>query len=211
MKRLSAICAIPAVVISLAISAACAEGIDGREILGIRLGSVIGSTELDEAFGKGSELELHFIEGIGSWYGVGVSVSAHYFGSSKSVDKNIEFLGTDRDLKLHIYSLTAALVTMNRLAGDFSISAEAGGGLYTINGIVPAGLYEGSITRNRLGIYGGAGLYYNLNRYGLSLNISGKFHHIFSGDGWNNVIYSYTGLERADMIQLTVGVILFTG
>lgn len=184
--------------------------IRGRELFGIRIGGVIGSSMLDSSFGKGTEIELHFVEGLGSWYGVAVAVSSHNFGDSKNRERNIAFTGLDRPVEMQIYSGTVAFLTIGSLGKKLSVTGEAGFGLYSITAIIEAGIYEGHLTDNQFGMYAGAGFLYRLTTR-LSLNASGKLHYILSGDDDRHAIYFYTGEERTRIYQITFGVMIFTG
>jgi len=165
------------------------QGIKSREILGFRIGEAFTAGELHDNFGNGSEIELHFIEGLGSWFGVNIAISSHSLGESGNREKNILFTGSDRDVDLSI---------------------EAGLGFYSINAIIPVGFYEGTITDNRFGLYGGVGLFIKITN-SFSLNTNLKYHYIFSGDDNDNAVYFYTGDERTTIYQFTVGVAIYTG
>lgn len=211
MKRL--LITVPAALALFAVSThARAESIDGREIFGVRVGGVFSAMELDEAFGKGSELEIHFVEGLGSWYGIGVALSGHDFGKSRDREADLDFTGTTRAVDLLIYSITGAFYAQTGLSERLSGQFEAGGGLYTTTASIPAGAFlEGRITKNQPGIYTGAGLSYRITDGGLSLGMICKFHYVFSGDHYKQAIYFYTGEERAHFFQIAVGVTFFTG
>ncbi len=189
----------------------CSQGIKGKELLGVRIGAVLSSGNLNTAFGQGTEIELHFIEGIGTWFGVTITLSSHNFGESKDISKNLEYTGNAfLNVDLEIYSATVGFITHTSIGGRFSSTAEIGGGLYTINTVIPAGFYEGTITDNQYGFYGGAGFLYRLTK-SLSLNLNGKYHYVFSGKDETHAIYFYTGRERTQYYQVTIGVMFFTG
>ncbi|UCF04340.1 MAG: hypothetical protein JSV33_10355 [bacterium] len=181
--------------------------IGGRELFGIRIGGVFGSNALENAYGKGTEIELHFIEGLGSWFGLSVAVSSHNFGDSKDRDKNIECTQWNRNVEMQIYSATVAFFGIRSLGEKFSISGEAGFGLYTITTIIHAGMLEGHLTDNQFGMYCGAGVLYKLTQ-SLSLNMQGKYHYILSG---GDMMHCYTGEKRAQLYQIVFGIMIFTG
>ena len=187
-----------------------AQGIKGRELLGVRVGGIITTGELNDKFGSGSEIEIHFIEGIGIWFGVNISLSSHNLGESKDRSKDLLCTLMNREVNLHIYSITVAFFALRSLDKRLSATAEAGFGLYTINAVIPAGIYEGNITDNQFGLYGGTGLLFRLTQ-SLSLNAVAKYHYIFSGsDRWHTV-YCYTGKERVGVYQIALGITIFTG
>jgi opacity protein-like surface antigen len=184
-----------------------AAGLKGKEILGFRIGGVYTLSDMQEVFGNGTEMELHFIIGLGSWYGVDVALSSANFGDSKDVQKNIDFTGLNLGVELGIYSGTASFHAQKRISNKLSISGSGGGGLYVVTSIIAAGLYEGTKSENRFGLCCGAGLDYQLSKK-LALELHGKYHYIFSGDGRWDAVYFYTGNTRTAFMQITIGVLI---
>lgn len=200
-----------AVLVAITSSPVNSQGIKGKELLGVRIGAVLSSGNLNTAFGRGTEIELHFIEGIGTWFGVTITLSSHNFGESKDIAKNLAYTGNAYlNVDLEIYSATVGFITHTSIGERFSSTAEIGGGLYTINTVIPAGFYEGTITDNQYGFYGGVGLLYRLSK-SLSLNLNGKYHYVFSGKDITHAIYFYTDRERTQYYQVTIGIMIFTG
>ncbi len=197
-------------ILALAPSRAVSSDMSGRETLGLRIGGVLGTGRLEDSFGNGSELEIHFVEGLGSWFGVGISLSTHYFGRSEDSEKDFEYTGLTSSVKLEIYSLTAAFETYFDLGRRMTFGTETGGGLYTSSAVIPSGIYEGRITRNDLGYFAGFRLNYRITSGGLNAELAGKYHHIFSGSDQSHVIYAYTDQTTADFFQLTIGLNFFT-
>ncbi len=189
---------------------ALGQGLKGREILGLRVGGILSSGTLNDKFGDGSEIEVHFIEGLNPWFGIDIALSSHNLGDSKDRDMNIDYTGQDRPVKLQVFSVTAAALAVKRIGNRFSPTIEGGFGLYTINGVIQAGIYEGSITDNQFGFYGGAGLLYRVTK-SLFINANAKYHYIFSGDSWRSTVYFYTGDDRVTLYQIAVGIAIYTG
>jgi opacity protein-like surface antigen len=187
-----------------------AQGIKGRELLGLRAGAVISTGGVNTIFGNGSELEIHFIEGLNPWLGISISLSSHNFGESNDRDKNIEFTGLDRPVDLNIFSVTVAAIAVNEIGKKLASTVEGGLGLYTVNAIIQAGLFEGTRTNNQFGFYGGAGLLYRLTR-SFSFNANAKYHYVFTGDDDRHTIHFYTDEDRISFFQIAVGVTIFTG
>lgn len=186
-----------------------AAGIENREILGARVGAVVGEAAIDEAFGAGSELELYFVEGFGTWWGLGLSLSSHNFGASRDTLANIEYIGENRDVEMSVFSVTASAFALKHLGGRFTATAEAGGGLYAMTASIPAGFYQGNHTENRLGLCAGAGMLLRLSR-GVSLNLNAKYHYVFVGNDMEEPIHAYTGKSSASFYQIALGILLFT-
>lgn len=209
-QRLSICLLLAAVMLLPAAHDAHGQGLKGREILGLRIGGILSAGTLHDKFGDGSEIEIHFIEGLNPWFGINIALSSHNLGESKDRDKNIEYTSLDRPVKLQIFSVTAAAFAVKHVGDRFSPTIEGGFGLYTINGVIQAGLYEGSMTDNQIGIYGGVGLLYRVTK-SLFINANAKYHYIFSGDDWRSTVYFYTGEERISLYQIAVGVAIYTG
>jgi len=189
------------------------EGINGKKLVGFRVGTVFNSNKLDNAFGRGSELELHFVEGLGTWYGVDISLSSHNFGDSKMPDKDIQYSNQGEILELQIYSLSAAIFTYYKLSDKISATAGSGVGLYAITLIRPIGIIEQRLTDYQPGVYGSLGLLYRLTQGGVFMNFEAKYHYISSG-GKNNIYHPllfYTGEEKTGFFQICAGITLFIG
>jgi hypothetical protein len=205
---------IPLILSSLLLLAAASgaqgQGLKGREILGLRIGGVLSTGPLNDKFGDGSEIEIHFIEGLTPWFGINIALSSHNLGDSKDRDMNIQYTGQDRPVKLQVFSVTAAALAVRHIGDRFSPTIEGGFGLYTINGVIQAGVYEGSITDNQVGLYGGAGFLYRVTK-SLFINANAKYHYIFSGDSWRSTVYFYTGEDRITLYQIAVGIAIYTG
>ncbi|HMA76358.1 MAG TPA: hypothetical protein VKO43_03515 [Candidatus Krumholzibacteriaceae bacterium] len=201
------------IAVSISSPAPCAEGIKDKEIIGFRIGSIFNSNKFDNAFGKGSELELHFIEGLGSWYGVDISLSSHNFGDSKLPEKDFEYVGYDETLELQIYSINAAIFICYSLSGKLTATFESGAGLYAITLIRPLGFFQQRMTDYQPGISGGIGLLYRFSKSDISINLNAKYHYISSGgdNTLDHPLLFYTGEERTAFLQICAGITLTTG
>jgi len=180
------------------------QGIKGREMLGLRIGGVFSTGKLNEKFGDGSEIEIHFIEGIKPWLGINIALSSHNFGESRNRD------AYNRPYDFQIFSITAACIAMKQIGKRLIPTLEGGCGLYTSNVIIQAGLYEGTISENQFGVYGGAGILYRITKH-FFINANTKYHYIFSGDELEGTEYDYTDGNRTAIYQVTVGISIFTG
>ncbi len=199
-----------ATLVPLLFSPVRGEDVKGREMVGLRIGGLRTTGQMRSTFGSGTELELHFIEGLKPWLGLGGSFSSHNFGASKDRDKNIEYTGMDTKVDLQIYSITLTVVTMAPSWKRITPSLEGGFGLYTITTVIDAGIFEGRRTDNQLGFYGGAGFRIKLTET-LSLDANFKYHHVLSGETDRHPVYFYTGEDRTDIFQIAAGVVIFTG
>lgn len=208
MKRTTALAVL--LLVALA-SPVASQGIKGRELFGVRIGGVFSTGAFKDAFGDGTEIELHFIEGITPRFGVSFSLSSHDFGDSKDRMKNIQFINLDRDVDLQVYSVTVGPLLMGGLGGRMRWTIECGAGLYAVSAVIPTGIYEGTVTDNQFGFFGGAGLLYRITERWLAVNLNAKYHYFLSGDEYRDTIWFYTGEERTAFYQIALGVMLFTG
>lgn len=210
MKRLALSISLAALSLALC-SPARGESLKGREILGLRVGGVHSTMELDDAFGSGSELEIFFYHGLGKSYAFGVSLSGHNFGRSQLPEKDLEFLGINQTVDFMLYSVTGCLMTKTNITGKLRASAEIGGGLYTSTTSIPAGaLLEGRITLNHGGLYAGADIWWRLTKGGVHLNLGGKWHYAFTGTDYRQPVFTYTGRDYAHYFQITFGISFYT-
>jgi opacity protein-like surface antigen len=211
MKALTKL-SIPAVCVLVTMLAPSAEAlsIKGSELFGFRIGGVRSTGTMEDVFGSGTEMELHFTEGLGTWFGIDIALSAHNFGDSKDAQKNIDYTGLNMPVELGIYSVTAAFLAAGSLSERFALTGEAGAGLYVVNTSITAGLYEGNRNENRFGMYGGAGILFRLTK-SLHLDLNGKYHYIFSGSDRFDSIYFYTDRSRTQFLQISFGVLILVG
>lgn len=195
---------------ALGASTVSAQGLRGRELLGLRLGGTIASRPLHDAFGNGTEIEIHFIKGIAPWFGADIALSSHSFGESKDSDKNVEFTGTNREVKLHMFSLSVGMMAVMPIGKRIIPTIEAGPAVYSVNTILPEGFYEAQKTDNRFGLYGGVGCLFSISKT-VSLNVIWKYHHVFVGSSAEDTVHFYTGETSARFYQIAIGVAIYTG
>lgn len=210
MKRSSFILVIAAVALASG-PASGGESIKGREILGVRLGGIHATSGLDEAFGSGSELEVYFYHGLSTSSALGISLSMHDFGKSKDPEKDLEYLGIPMPVEYSVYSLTGCLMRKTDLSKKIRLSGELGGGLYASTAEIPAGpTSTGRITYNQLGLYAGGEIWWRVTRGGMHIGLGGKWHYMFTGTDYRQVVYTYTGEDYAHFFQITIGVSFYT-
>lgn len=187
-----------------------AQSIHGKEFFGARLGGDYSPGYIDPTFGRGSVLEVHFLYGLGPWFGVETALSSNDFGPSSDVDKNISFTGSDREIDLQIYSFTIGMLATKAVYPRLSTTIEAGPGLYSINAVLPQGYFEYQRNEFRLGLYGGVGVVTRITR-SFSIDLSGKWHYIFAGnDEWDTIPF-FTGKNRAQYYEISIGILMNTG
>jgi hypothetical protein len=210
MKRYLVLCALVAAIALAANAPLGAQGLGRREVLGVRLGGDYSPRTLKNTFGSGSVIEIHFIHGLAPWCGIDVSLASNDYGNSSDVMKNIEFTGSDREVDLQIYGVTAGFLALTSIHRNFLPTIEAGPGIYSINAVLPTGFFNAQKTEFRFGFYGAVGAIYRISG-GFSINANAKYNYIFSGNKDENTIFFFTGKNRTEMYQFTVGVLIATG
>ena len=138
-----------------------------------------------------------------------MALSSHNFGASRDTLANIEYTGLNREVRLSIFSMTGSVFALRPLGGRFTATGEAGLGIYSVTASIPAGFYEGTVTENRFGLYGGAGMLMRITR-GVSLNLNAKYHYVFIGDDRFEPIHFYTGETSARFVQIALGVLFYS-
>jgi hypothetical protein len=187
------------------------ESIKSREILGVRIGGIHGTSGLDKAFGSGSELEIYFYHGISPSAAFGISLSGHDFGRSKLPEKDLEYLGIPQTIDFMVYSLTGCLMTKADLSKKLRISGELGGGLYTSTSSIPVGvMLEGRLTYNQPGVYAGGEIWWRLSKGGIHLGLGGKWHYMWTGTDYRQPVWTYTDKDYAHFFQVTLGISFYT-
>jgi hypothetical protein len=202
-------CIVAALLLALIVSSSeplPAQGIRGREMLGVRVGGLAAGGAFNREFGGGSEIELHFIHGIAKGLGVDVSLSSHNFGPAKDREKNFEYFGRE-DINLQMFSITAGVILLKTVRGRYTSTFEGGPGLYSVNTILSQGFYEAQKTDNRLGVYGGIGVLVKVADT-VSLNANAKYHAVFVGTKLDDTVHFYTGESTARFLQISVGVMI---
>jgi hypothetical protein len=211
MKRFVLTLVIAAATLASGLPASAGESIKGREILGVRLGGIHATSGLDEAFGSGSELEVYFYHGLSTSSALGISLSMHDFGKSKDPEKDLEYLGIPMTVEYSVYSLTGCLMTKTDLSKKIRLSGELGGGLYASTAEIPSGpTTSGRITYNQFGLYAGGEVWWRVTRGGMHVGLGGKWHYMFTGTDYRQVVYTYTGEDYAHFFQITIGVSFYT-
>ncbi len=210
MKKRYAVAVLIAAVALSAASPLAAQGIGKREVFGIRLGGGWSPATLKDTFGSASVIELHFMHGLAPWCAIAVALTSSDYGASNNVTKNIDFTGADREVDLEMYGVTAGFLALTSIHKKFLPTVEAGPGLYSINAVLPTGFFNAQKTEFRMGLYGGLGAIYKITG-GFSVNANAKYHYIFSGGRDDNTVFFFTGHDRTQMFQFTIGVLIATG
>lgn len=129
-----------------------------RERLGLRAGFAWTANDLEENFGGGLDLSLHFIQRIRKPFSVDVTLGAIYLGSTDS-DITREFFGMEFDnVSMRILVVTAAPMVEIPLGERTDFFLSAGAGMYVTSLILDQTLNEFDLSNTNFGINLNAGL-----------------------------------------------------
>jgi opacity protein-like surface antigen len=129
-----------------------------RERLGVRIGYAWTANDIEEAFGGGLDLSLHFSQRIREPLSVDVTLGAIYLGSTDS-DITAEFFGTEfDDVSMRILVVTAAPMVKFPLGERTDFFFSAGAGLYMTSLILDQTINEIDLTNSNFGVNLNAGL-----------------------------------------------------
>ena len=122
-----------------------------------------------------------------------------------------EWLGIPQSVDFNFYAVTGCVMMKKDLTKKLRLSGELGGGLYTSTAEIPMGaVYEGRITYNSLGLNAGTEIWWRLTRRGIHLGLGAKYHYVFTGTDFDQVVYGYTGEDYAHYFQVTLGISFLT-
>lgn len=129
-----------------------------RERLGLRTGFAWTANDLEENFGGGLDLSLHFIQRIRKPFSVDVSLGAIYLGSTDT-DITRQVFGTEfDDVSMRVLIITAAPMVEIPLGERTDVFLSAGVGIYAVSLILDQTLNEFDLTNNHFGVNLNAGL-----------------------------------------------------
>ena len=175
-----------------------------RERLGLRAGYVGTTSGLNNSFGGGLDLSLHWVQRIKYPFSVDVTLGAFYLGSTSRDDITILTFGTLFDnVSMRVIHITAAPMMEFGLNDRTHFYAAAGGGLYTVSLLIDQALSEFDLANTHFGVVASGGvirqlsknwfvdLSFQLHKFWTSEDIDDMFFRYSEGDG-NPVFYEFT-------------------
>jgi opacity protein-like surface antigen len=173
-----------------------------RERLGLRAGYVGTTSGLDNVFGGGLDLSLHWVQRIKYPFALDFTVGAFYLGSTGREDITIQTFGQLFDnVSMRVIHITAAPMLEFGLGERTDLYVSAGGGLYTVSLLIDQAFAETDLTNSHFGVVLGSGVIrqishnwfvdanFTLNKFWTSKESDDLFFHYSEGDN-NPVFYA---------------------
>lgn len=167
-----------------------------RERLGLRAGYAATPSDLDDAFGGGLDLSLHWIQRIKYPFGFNVTLGAFYLGSTARDDITLSTFNRLFDkVSMRILRFTVSPMIEFNVSERTGLYASAGVGMYAVSLLVDEVFAEADLTNNHVGVNLGAGaiqqlsenwfveLDVQLHKFWTSSDIDDMFFRYSSGDG----------------------------
>jgi len=166
------------------------------ERLGLRIGYVGTPSKLNDAFGGGVNVALHWIQGIREPFGVSFSLGAFAMGSTGRDDLTLDFLGTNVDdvsLRIINFSVGPSVELMVNDRTRFHASARAA--LYTLTLFITQGLNQGDPSDNHVGVNGTVGAIYRLSKNWF-VDTDIQVHKFWTSNEPDDIFYAYSQGDR---------------
>ncbi len=130
-----------------------------KERLGLRFGYAKTECGLNESFGSGVNLAVHWITRLKKPLFVDITFGAIYMGKTHRTDITRMVFGTDFDkVTMRIMTITAAPL-IEIPYGRTSIYLSGGGGLYVASVILDQDIQQFDLSNNHFGVTASAGLF----------------------------------------------------
>ncbi|NIM19211.1 MAG: outer membrane beta-barrel protein [Candidatus Latescibacteria bacterium] len=178
----------------------------GREKLGIRIGFVEPESDIENAFGDGSGLALHFTERIKPPLFIEIALAAIYLGESKTDEITELLFGPGvSDANMRIINITLGPTIEIPLGERRIFYISSGIGLYSISVLLEMGLFGSDISQEHFGAQVGAGIYWPLtDNWKLDVNFTA--HHIRTAEETSDIFYLYSaGDSDPNFYQFSIG------
>jgi opacity protein-like surface antigen len=179
------------------------------ERLGLRVGYVQTTSGLDNVFGGGVNLALHFVQRIKEPFSVDVSLGAFYLGSTSRNDITVGVFGTSYDnVSMRIINFTAAPMVDFKLSDRTNLYASAGVGLYTVSLLVDENIFQFDLTDNHLGVNFGGGVVRRISENWF-LELNAQAHKFWTSTDDTDLFYRYSEGDKNPLFyDINVGVLL---
>jgi opacity protein-like surface antigen len=178
-----------------------------RERLGGRIGYVATTSDLDNSFGGGLDLALHFIHRFKKTFSVDFTLGAFYLGETSRDDILVNG-ATASDESMRIITFTVAPMIELPVNDRTNFYMSGGVGLYTVSLLVDSGVFQFDFTDNHVGINGGLGVLRHVTEnWFLDLNI--QIHKFWTSDDIDDIFFVYSdGDSNPLFYQITAGAML---
>jgi hypothetical protein len=179
-----------------------------QERLGFRTGYMHTFGQLQDTFGGGGHMTLHFTERVVSSFYVDFRIAALYLGDAKRPEIAERVTGTQGiNSEMRILFLTVGPNLTFPLAEYWNAYASAGAGIYSVSILFDSGIQAYDYSDQHVGVNAGGGV---LWRFTDTWNIDMNFtvHHFWTDDDRTDLYYIFTDEGDSDpyLLQFSTGV-----
>lgn len=180
-----------------------------RERLGVRAGYTGTTSGLDDTFGGGFNLALHWIQYVRYPLFADFTLGAFYMGKTGRQDITFDIFQQNFDnTSMRIIRLTAAPMIEMPVNERTTAYASFGGGLYVVSVLLDEAFLEFDATDNHLGISIAAGVDHRFTQ-NWSFDFHAEFHKIWTSDHSDDLFYRYSEGDQDPLFyQIAAGVSL---
>lgn len=180
-----------------------------RERLGLRAGYVGTTSGLDNVFGGGIDLALHWAQRIKYPVSADVMLGAFYLGDTSREDITISAFGQTFDkVSMRVLHITLAPMVEFGLGTRTHLYASAGGGLYTVSLLLDRAFSEADLTDSHFGVVGSGGVIGQISKNWF-VDATMTFYKFWTTDERDDLFYIYSeGDSNPLFYSITAGVML---
>jgi opacity protein-like surface antigen len=180
-----------------------------RERLGLRVGYVGTSSALDDVFGSGLNLNLHWVQGIREPFFIDFTLGAFYLGETDRSDITFDIFQQSFDnVSMRVLRFTVAPMIELSLSDRTSAYVTMGGGLYVISLLLDESFFQFDLTDNHVGLNLGAGLTRRITTNWF-LDLHAEAHKFWTSEEVDDLFFRYSqGDQDPLFFEFTAGVLL---
>jgi hypothetical protein len=163
-----------------------------RERLGVRAGYVASPSGLEDSFGGGLDLSLHWAQRLRYPLSADVTMGAFYLGATTRDDITIPVFGQTFDkVSMRVIHVTVAAMLETSISDRTHVFASAGTGLYTVSLLVDQALSEYDLSNNHWGVNLGGGFIRQISGSWF-LDLTGKLHKFWTSNEPDDWFFVYS-------------------
>ncbi|MFQ5512248.1 MAG: outer membrane beta-barrel protein [Candidatus Krumholzibacteriia bacterium] len=183
---------------------------DSNERLGVRIGYLATTSDLENSFGDGVDLALHWVQKIRNPFAIDFTLGVFLLGDTgrDDITRSFIFPPPTGDISMRVLTFTAAPVLAFPVNDRTDFYVSAGVGLYTISLLLESGLFQGETSDNHLGVNGGSGLTRRIStNWYLDLNL--QLHKFWTSTNSDDLFFVYSEGDQDPLFyNVTVGFLL---
>jgi opacity protein-like surface antigen len=183
---------------------------DSRERIGLRAGYVGTSSTLDDVFGSGLNLDLHWVQGIAEPVFLDFTLGAFYLGETDRDDITFDIFQpqTFHNVSMRVLRFTVAPLIELSLSERTAAYVSIGGGLYVISLLLDQSFFQFDLTDNHVGINVGAGVTRRITTNWF-IDLHAEAHKFWTSTDNNDLFFRYSeGDQDPVFFEVTAGFLL---